>query len=79
MIRANYESDAGKRKFVPHKEMGTIPHVPFEEYSEMLKHCFMMKRGKRYSGSKAAYRRRQYAVGRTRASGAAYLFRFGRT
>lgn len=44
MIRANYESDAGKRKFTPHEELGTIPHMPFEEYSERLKHCFMMKR-----------------------------------
>ena len=44
MIRPNYESDAGKRKFMSHKELGTVPHVPFEEYSEMLKHCFIMKR-----------------------------------
>ena len=44
MIRANYESDAGKRKEVPPEELGTIPHMPFEEYSEKLKHCFQMKR-----------------------------------
>jgi enoyl-CoA hydratase/carnithine racemase len=44
MIKANYESDAGKRKEVPPEELGTIPHMPFEEYSERLKHCFMMKR-----------------------------------
>jgi enoyl-CoA hydratase/carnithine racemase len=44
MIRANYESDAGKRKEVPPEELGTIPHMPFEEYSERLKHCFLMKR-----------------------------------
>ncbi|MDC7125594.1 MAG: enoyl-CoA hydratase/isomerase family protein [Spirochaetales bacterium] len=44
MIRPNYESDAGKRKFTPHEEMGTIPHMPFEEYSEKLKHCMTMKR-----------------------------------
>lgn len=44
MIRANYESDAGKRKQVPPEEYGTIPHTPFEEYSEKLKHCLMMKR-----------------------------------
>lgn len=44
MIRANYESDAGKRKEVPPEELGTIPHMPFEEYSERLKHCFQMKR-----------------------------------
>ena len=44
MIRPNYESDAGKRKEIPPEELGTIPHMPFEEYSEKLKHCFMMKR-----------------------------------
>jgi enoyl-CoA hydratase/carnithine racemase len=44
MIRANYESDAGKRKQVPPEEYDTIPHMPFEEYSEKLKHCLMMKR-----------------------------------
>ena len=44
MIRANYESDAGKRKEMPHEEIGTIPHMPFEEYSEKLKDCFLMKR-----------------------------------
>lgn len=44
MIRPNYESDAGKRKFTPHDQLGTIPHMPFEEYSEKLKHCFLMKR-----------------------------------
>ena len=49
MIKANYESDTGKRKSIPHEELGTVPHVPFEEYSEMLKHCFIMKREKRYS------------------------------
>jgi hypothetical protein len=40
MIRANYESDWDKRKTVPHEEYGTIPHMPFEEYSEKLKDCF---------------------------------------
>jgi hypothetical protein len=44
MIRANYESDAGKRKEIPPEEIGTIPHLPFEEYSERLKHCLLMKR-----------------------------------
>lgn len=44
MIRGNYESDAGKRNKVPHKEYGTIPHMPFEEYSEKLKGCLIMKR-----------------------------------
>ena len=44
MIRPNYESDAGKRKSMSHKELGTVPHVPFEEYKEMLKDCFIMKR-----------------------------------
>lgn len=44
MIRANYESDAGKRKEMSHEELGTIPHMTFEEYSEKLKHCFTMKR-----------------------------------
>lgn len=44
MIRGNYESDHDKRKALPHEELGTIPHVPFEEYSEKLKHCFTMKR-----------------------------------
>lgn len=44
VIKANYESDAGKRKEMSHKELGTIPHMPFEEYSERLKHCFTMKR-----------------------------------
>lgn len=34
VIKANYESDAGKRKEMPHKELGTIPHMPFEEYSK---------------------------------------------
>ena len=43
-IRANYESDWDKRKSVPHEEYGTIPHMPFEEYSEKLKHCLLMKR-----------------------------------
>jgi hypothetical protein len=44
MIRANYESDWDKRPKVPPDEYGTIPHMPFEEYSEKLKHCLMMKR-----------------------------------
>ena len=44
MIKANYESDAGKRKKVPPEEYGTIPHMPFEEYSERLKHFLIMKR-----------------------------------
>ncbi|MFC1946058.1 enoyl-CoA hydratase/isomerase family protein [Chloroflexota bacterium] len=44
MIKANYESDAGKQKQMPHEEIGTIPHMPFEEYSEKLKHCLTMKR-----------------------------------
>jgi hypothetical protein len=44
MIRANYESDWDKRKKVPHEKYGTIPHMPFEEYSEKLKDCFIMKR-----------------------------------
>ncbi len=44
MIRGNYESDHGKRKALSHEELGTIPHMPFEEYSERLKHCFTMKR-----------------------------------
>jgi len=44
VIRANYESDHGKRKEMSHKELGTIAHMPFEEYSERLKHCFKMTR-----------------------------------
>jgi enoyl-CoA hydratase/carnithine racemase len=44
MIKPNYESDYGKRKEMPHEEIETIPHMPFEEYSEKLKHCFLMKR-----------------------------------
>jgi len=36
--------DWDKRKKVPHEEYGTIPHMPFEEYSEKLRDCFMMKR-----------------------------------
>jgi enoyl-CoA hydratase/carnithine racemase len=44
VIRANYESDWDKRKKVPHEEYGTLPHMPFEEYSEKLKDCFIMKR-----------------------------------
>jgi enoyl-CoA hydratase/carnithine racemase len=44
MIKANYESDAGKRKELPHKEIHTMPHMSFEEYSERLKDCFEMKR-----------------------------------
>ncbi|MGC3993125.1 MAG: enoyl-CoA hydratase/isomerase family protein [Propionicimonas sp.] len=44
MIRGNYESDAGKRKEIPHSELGTIPHMPFEEYQEKCKHFLTMKR-----------------------------------
>lgn len=44
MIRGNYESDHDKRKSLSHEELGTIPHVTFEEYSERLAHCFTMKR-----------------------------------
>lgn len=44
VIRASFESDAGKRKEMSHEELGTIPHMKFEEYSERLKHCFTMKR-----------------------------------
>ncbi len=44
VIKANYESDHDKRKEMSHEELGTIPHMPFEEYSERLKHCFTMKR-----------------------------------
>jgi enoyl-CoA hydratase/carnithine racemase len=45
MIRANFaESDAGKRKEIPPEELGIVPHTSFEEYSEKLKHCFLMKR-----------------------------------
>jgi enoyl-CoA hydratase/carnithine racemase len=44
MIRGNYESDHDKRKAMTHEELGTIPHMPFEEYAEKLKHCFTMKR-----------------------------------
>ncbi len=44
VIKANFESDHDKRKEMSHKELGTIPHMPFEEYSERLKHCFTMKR-----------------------------------
>jgi enoyl-CoA hydratase/carnithine racemase len=44
MIKANYESDYGKRKSMSHEELETIPHMTFEEYSERLKHCFTMKR-----------------------------------
>lgn len=44
MIRGNYESDHDKRKSLSHEELGTIPHVPFEEYSEKLAHCLTMKR-----------------------------------
>ena len=44
MIRPNYESDAGKRREIPPSELGTIPFVPFEEYSEMFKHFLLMKR-----------------------------------
>jgi hypothetical protein len=29
---------------IPHEDLGTIPHMKFEEYSEKLKHCLMMKR-----------------------------------
>jgi hypothetical protein len=44
MIRASYESDAGKRKQVPPEAYETIPHMPFEEYSERCKHFPKMKR-----------------------------------
>ncbi len=44
MIRGNYESDAGKRKELPYEELGTIPHMPFEEYQERCKHFLTMKR-----------------------------------
>lgn len=44
VIKANYVSDHDKRKEMSHKELDTIPHMPFEEYSEKLKHCFIMKR-----------------------------------
>jgi len=44
VIKGNYESDYDKRKEMSHKELGTIPHMRFEEYSEKLKHCFIMKR-----------------------------------
>ncbi|MHB9856882.1 enoyl-CoA hydratase/isomerase family protein [Streptomyces sp. YIM S03343] len=44
MIRGNYESDHDKRKELSHEELGTIPPMKFEEYSERLKHCFTMTR-----------------------------------
>ncbi len=44
MIKANYESDWNKRKEIPHEELYTIPHMPFEEYSEKLKNCLKMTR-----------------------------------
>ena len=46
VIKANYPSDheRSKRTVEAHKQYGTIPHMPFEEYSERLKHCFIMKR-----------------------------------
>jgi enoyl-CoA hydratase/carnithine racemase len=44
MIKANWDSDYGQRKALSHEELETIPHMPFEEYSERLKHCFLMKR-----------------------------------
>ncbi|WP_315567585.1 enoyl-CoA hydratase/isomerase family protein [Aggregatibacter aphrophilus] len=43
-IKANYPSDHDKRKEMSHEELGTIPHKTFEEYSEILKDCFIMKR-----------------------------------
>ena len=43
-IKGNYENDSGKRKELSHKELKTIPHMPFEEYSEILKGCIQMKR-----------------------------------
>jgi enoyl-CoA hydratase/carnithine racemase len=47
VIRANYPSDWDKRpkeKEFSHEALGTIEPMPFEEYSERLKHCFTMKR-----------------------------------
>ena len=44
VLKANYENDAGKRKSMSHEELGTIPHVPFEEYQEKCKHFLTMKR-----------------------------------
>lgn len=44
MIRANFPLEQPKRKEIPHEKLGTVPHVTFEEYSERLKHCFIMKR-----------------------------------
>ena len=43
-IKGNYENDSGKRKELPHSQLKTIPHMPFEEYSEILKGCIKMKR-----------------------------------
>jgi len=45
MIKANFESDYGKwpEKVAP-KEYQKIAYMPFEEYSERLKHCLIMKR-----------------------------------
>ncbi|WP_316859313.1 enoyl-CoA hydratase/isomerase family protein [uncultured Cohaesibacter sp.] len=44
VIKANYPSDHDKRKSFSHEELGTIPHMPLEEYAEKLKHCFQLKR-----------------------------------
>ncbi len=46
VIKANYPSDheRSKRTVEAEKFYGTVPHMPFEEYSERLKHCFIMKR-----------------------------------
>ena len=78
MIRANYESDAGKRKEIPPEELGTIPHVPFEEYSEKLKHCLLMKRENGILEARLHTERRQPAVGRSRPPGPSLLLRLGR-
>lgn len=44
MLKGNYESDYNKRKEMPDKELGVVPYVPFEEYSEKLKDVLTMKR-----------------------------------
>nr|WP_321483664.1 enoyl-CoA hydratase/isomerase family protein [uncultured Cohaesibacter sp.] len=44
VIKKNYDSDHDKRKEYSHKELGTIPHMPFEEYAEKLKHCMKLTR-----------------------------------
>ncbi len=44
VLKANYENDAGKRKSMSHEELGTIPHMPFEEYQEKCKHFLTMTR-----------------------------------